>query len=302
MRVLFLNHKQSRCGVYSYGIRLYNIWKKSSENIITYQEVSSIEEYNNIIFDFDTIIYNYHCMTMGWLSSDNINNNIKSIGIWHEGPIDISFTRIIDVSTTIPRPIFENIPDSIENTNEEIINFLNYSNGDIPIIGSFGFGFNSKGFDKIITNVCNTFDNAIIKLIITISEFGDRDGSIAQQINDTCYNLITKSGIELKIINNYLSDNDILYFLNKNDINVFLYNEENNRGLSSVIDFAYSVDRPICISNSYMFRHIYSDNISIQNKSIKECIIDNIDYIKTFRKNNSHSISLNYIDKLLTEL
>jgi len=302
MRILFLNHKKSRCGIYSYGNRLWNIWKKSSENLFTYQEISSLDEYNNIILDYDIIIYNYHCMTMPWLTSYNINTNIKSIGIWHEGPINIPFNRVIDLSSGIPRPIFENIPDSIENTNQEIINFLNYSNDGVPIIGSFGFGFDSKGFDKIITNVCQTFDRAIIKLVITISEFGDIDGSIVKQINQTCYNLLTNPNIELKIINDYLSDNDILYFLNKNSINVFLYKEENNRGISSVIDFALSVNKPICISNSYMFRHIYSNNISINNKTIKECIEHNLDYINNFKQSNSYNCSIEFINRIIREL
>jgi len=302
MRVLFLNHKQSRCGIYSYGNRLWNIWKKSSENIIRYKEISSLEEYNNIIFEYDIIIYNYHCMTMPWLGSDNINTNVKNIGIWHEGPINIQFTRVIDVSNRIPRPIFENIPAMIENTNQEIINFLNYSKEEVPVIGSFGFGFDSKGFDKIITNVCQTFDKAIIKLVITVSEFGDADGSIVRRINQACCNLVTNPNIELKIINDYLSDNDILYFLNKNSINVFLYKEENNRGLSSVIDFAFSVHKPICISNSYMFRHIYSDNISINNKTIKECITDDLDYINNFKQSSSHNSSIEYINSIIREL
>jgi hypothetical protein len=302
MNVLFLNHKISRCGVYWYGIRLYNIWKKSINNIFHYQELDCVDEYNNIIKSYDVIIYNYHCMTMPWLNNQILKKNIKNIGIWHEGPINIFFNKIIDVSSTIPRPIFETIPVSIENTNNKIIEFLNYSKEEVPIIGSFGFGFDSKGFDKIITLVCNSFDKAIIKLIITISEFGDKDGSIVKRINETCYNLVTNPNIEVKIINEFLSDNDILYFLGKNDINVFLYNTENNRGLSSVIDFAFSVNRPVCISDSYMFRNIYSENIAINYKSIKDCIKNDLDYIYKFRELNSHKNSINCIEKILIEI
>ncbi len=46
----------------------------------------------------------------------------------------------------------------------------------------------------------------------------------------------------------------------------------NGRGLSSVIDYAISVKKPIGISNSNMFRHIYSDEICLYKNSIQYCI------------------------------
>jgi hypothetical protein len=298
--VLFLNHQQSLCGVYWYGFRLYNIWKKSNEVNFHYKEVSNIKDYSTINrADFDIIIYNYHHMTMSWLNSSVLIKNIKSIGIWHEGPNNVAFNHILDVSTKIPRPIYEDIPTNIESTDTDIIEFINYSNESIPIIGSFGFGFDSKGFDKIITKVCNEFDKAIIKLIITTSKFGDIDGSIARKINERCNEFITNKNIELKIINTFLSDNDILYFLSKNTINMFLYDKGQDRGLSSVIDFAFSVNTPVCISNSHMFRHVYNDNISIEHNSISDCIHSDLKYIYNFREKNSYQNSINFINRIL---
>ena len=87
--------------------------------------------------------------------------NIKSIGIWHEGSNNIAFNHLLDVSIKISRPIYEDILTNIESTDTNIINFINYSNKAISIIGSFGF--DSKSFDKIITTVCTEFDKAIIK-------------------------------------------------------------------------------------------------------------------------------------------
>lgn len=301
MKVLFLNHSKSRCGVYWYGVRLCNIWKKNNDHVFEYKEINHVNEYNTILNTYDVIIYNYHIMTMPWLNIATIKPG-KSIGIWHEGHISVPFTKIIDVSTQIPRPIFETIPLSIEDNRKSIIDFLNYSKENIPIIGSFGFGFDSKGFDKIIRSVCNTFDKAIIKLVITISEFGDIDGSIVRRLNENCKSLVTNPNVELKIINDFISDNDILYFLNKNSINVFLYNEELNRGLSSVIDFAFSVNRPVCISNSFMFRNIYSEEISINHKNILDCMKNNLEYILRFRENNSHKKSVNFINSILYDI
>ena len=43
--ILFLNHKIKHCGVYQYGVRLYQIIQKSKNIIIVYKEVDSFEEY-----------------------------------------------------------------------------------------------------------------------------------------------------------------------------------------------------------------------------------------------------------------
>ena len=71
MRILFINHKKSQCGVYNYGKRLFDIWKKSLAIDFDYIEIDSLEEYNNIEFsDYNYIVYNYHsflaCLEKKW--------------------------------------------------------------------------------------------------------------------------------------------------------------------------------------------------------------------------------------------
>ena len=44
------------------------------------------------------------------------------------------------------------------------------------------------------------------------------------------------------------------------------------RSASSVIDYAVSIKTPFGISDSYMFRHIYSDRICLYKNTIQECI------------------------------
>ena len=48
------------------------------------------------------------------------------------------------------------------------------------------------------------------------------------------------------------------------------------RGISSTIDYAISVNVPIGISDSYMFRNIYSDSICLYKNSIADCLKTNI--------------------------
>jgi hypothetical protein len=296
---LFLNHKKSQCGVYNYGIRLYNIWKKSTNIICNYKEIDNLYEYNTINFNsYKVIFYNFHSSTMTWLNSDNISKINTNIGILHESSTDI-FNYTIDAST-IPRPIFETIPLHIKTPDTNILNFINYGlDLNIPIIGSFGFGFTNKGFDKIVQHVNDEYDEAIIKIVMPFAHFGDISGDIAKYVTNLCNIVNRKPSIKILIIHDFLDDDDILYFLSKNTINLFLYDTMIGRGISSTIDFAMSVDTPIGISDSYMFRHIYNESICIYKKSIKECISNNKEYINKFRNINSHINNIKFFESIV---
>ena len=283
-KILFINHKKSQCGVYNYGKRLCTIWKNSLYLEFDYIEINSLEEYNDIIFsNYNYIVYNYHILTMQWLTNDTITKITKNVGILHECTSDL-FDCLLDTASDIPRPLFNEIPNKIKSNNETIINFLEYGKEDnIPIIGSFGFGFINKGFDKIVKYVCEEFDNAIIKFVIPYSTFGDPLGDQAQYISNVCYQINNKPNIKIRIIHEFLDDEDILYFLNNSTINLFLYDHMYGRGISSVIDFALSVNKPIGISNSYMFRHIYDDSICIYKQSITHCIHNSLFHLQQFK-------------------
>ena len=56
VNILFLNHKKKQCGVYQYGIRIYDIIKKTNDINYIYQELDSFEEYNNIISNINNTL------------------------------------------------------------------------------------------------------------------------------------------------------------------------------------------------------------------------------------------------------
>lgn len=307
MNILFLNSKIQQCGVYQYGKRVYDILRNCKNKNYIYKEIDNLNEYNLMQenYDIHCIIYNYHQLTMAWLNENNIQKVHKNIGIVHESPenlfdIILSIDPTINESPnkfTIPRPIFENINDLLQNYEASTItihNFINkYNDVNIPIIGSFGFGCDHKGFDKIINMVNEQYDNAIIKLVISKAYFDPNPNTLLNMM-EKCNNITRKPGIELMISNDFFSNSDLLYFLRSNTINIFLYDEMNGRGISSTIDYAISVDKPIGISNSYMFRNIYSDNICLYKTSIADCIT-NYEYIKIFKDIYSNK---NLIEKI----
>ena len=315
MNVLFLNHKVENCGVYQYGKRVNEILQKNMQIKYIYKEIDSYQEYCNILQDnagIMAIIYNYHVSTMTWLNSSNIQRVVKNIGIPHESP-DNLFDIVCNIDPnaperanvfSLPRPIYENIEEivNVTTSNETIDNFINkYTDINIPIFGSFGFGFDNKGFDKIIKIINEQYDTAIIKFVIPIAHF-DPDPNRINRMRDICIHANSKPGIILMISHDFFSNTDILKFLKSNTMNIFLYDTMYGRGISSTIDYAISVKKPLGISDSYMFRHIYSDEICLYKNSINDCMIKSTKYLAKFLDEYSHNNIINKFEQILNTI
>ena len=181
----------------------------------------------------------------------------------------------------IPRPIFENIEELLNSHVPSKLNvkeFIEYREENVPIFGSFGFGFNRKGFDKIIQLINNQYDNAIIKLVMPHAETCPSDENIINR----CIGNITKAGIKLMVTHDFFDENDILLFLQSNTMNIFMYETHQSAGVSSVIDYALSVKIPIAISDASWFRHIYSDEICVYKRSIKDILNTSRSYCEQY--------------------
>jgi hypothetical protein len=309
MKVLFLNSKKQRCGVYQYGKRLFDILNKSININYIYKELDSYDEYLTIISNdnYNTILYNYHPGVMGWLNEDNIQKNVKNIGTQHDLEENNIFDITLRLDTTleerpnrynIPRPIFENIEMLLENhviSSNNIYDFINYKDENVPIFGSFGFGFNRKGFDKIVKIINDNYDVAIIKLIISNAETQSSDSGVVER----CISNITKPDIKLLITHEFFDEKDLLSFLSSNTMNIFMYESHPCAGVSSVLDYALSVQTPIAISDASWFRHIYSDEICVYKRNIKDILNVSKEYCKLFLDIFSNERLRNKIESII---
>lgn len=269
--LLFINSVEKQCGVYQYGLRLFN--QLSRKDIFEYAEIGSQNDLINRLNTkkYDACILNYHSALFGWW-----NQPIKTFYIYHEGGLQIDPKYVLNTDPNcsmglgIPRPIYQGTITTIKN--------------DGLTFGSFGFGFENKGFERIITTVQHQYDNATIKLLIPFAHFGDEHGEQSRRIADKCKSLITKPGIKLEINHNFLSNEELINFLASNDMNIFLYDYMPGRGCSSVVDYALAANKPLAISNSLMFRHIYSDEICAYKRPIKDILADGNKHILPFLK------------------
>jgi hypothetical protein len=300
--VLFFNHKVEKCGVYQYGRRVYDILVKTQEIEYIYKEIDGYSEYVQTLSSFtsvDVIIYNYHDSTMGWLNGSTIQKKVKNIGISHESQeymfdIKINIDPTIPETPleryTIPRPIYENIEEIVatpiaESTRKEFIE--KYQDANLPIIGSFGFGFEDKQFWRLIEMINNQYDEAIIKFLIPMAHFGGSMAAINEMVQG-CYSVPRKPGIQLMITHEFFTNTELLQFLHSNTMNIFLYKLCNDRSISSTIDYALSARKPLGISDSHMFRHIYSDAICVYKRGIPDILQDSLETCRPFLEKYSN--------------
>jgi SAM-dependent methyltransferase len=268
-RVLLISHKEHQCGVYQYGRSIADALVNSKAISFLYTECSESDEYYSIVEKFNpsAIIYNYHPSTLPWLTKKVLRKiKVPHIDIIHEVTqevADAADDSFFDYHIA-PDPTLLNKNPLVFKTGRLVLGYKNqYELPKIPIIGSFGFGTAGKGFQKLISRIQDEFDQAIIRLHIPFAAFGDSDGRSAHSIAAQCKELIVKPGIELQLSHEFLSQNQLLDFLAQNSLNAFFYDEIKGRGISSVIDFALAVQRPIAITNSSMFRHIISTSPTI---------------------------------------
>lgn len=297
--ILFVNSSQPQCGVHQFGKRTYNIIKHSSKYSFPY--ITDLSQYKPTydVYQPEAVIFNYHPSTIDWVNTEFLASiNIPKIALYHEVPITgfdyyihLDPTRFEDEKNfTTGRPLFE-----YNNT---------FPVPEIPTIGSFGFGFDNKGWDKIIQKVNEEFDEAIIRFHIPYAHFGDSDGVNARRIANQLREHNRKENIRIEITHHFMSDEDLLDFLAQNTINCFFFDNMYGRGISSSTDYALSVERPIAITGqSWMFRHIRNNfpTICIEYAPLR-WIMENGDVLQNYRKLWSNENLIQDYERILDEI
>lgn len=293
--VLFINHNEPRCGVFQFGdIIGHALVTEGKEVNWLYSPIMTVEEYWEVmnLHKPDAVIFNYHPATSSLASEVVYNTNAVTFGIVHEPSwfksdeflrdfdhLIVSGMNYQDVQKEawglFPEKalIYTNrtIPDNGLNNNE--YPDLPLPELKIPTIGSFGFGFGGKGYERIIDQVQKEYDEANIRLLIPYARFGDEFGLNAIASADECWERLEKPGIKLTISHEFLDRVSLIRWLEGNTINCFFYDEYPGRGISSAVDFALAAKRPIALTYSEMFKHIKTDpSIRIEDASLKEIV------------------------------
>jgi hypothetical protein len=162
-------------------------------------------------------------------------------------------------------------------------------------IGSFGFGFASKQYESLCACIRDNFHRTTfpveLRLHLTHSHFCENSRDI-ETIKFVANRILNNPNITLNITTNFISDDELLEFLAGNDLNIFFYQKyPSYNGISSSIDYALSVKRPIAICRSNMFSHIWNTTPSIcaEDSSLKEIINNGFSPLEHYYNQWSHS-------------
>jgi hypothetical protein len=105
--------------------------------------------------------------------------------------------------------------------------------------------------------------------------------------------------VTLNFIVKHLSNHELVKFLNYNDINIFIYPSYDSMGVSASIDKALSAKKPIGVNNSNFFKHIISDEISLEKTSIKKIIANGTQPLQKFYDRWNPAELINQYETLL---
>lgn len=298
---LFVTHKPKRCGVYEFGKQVFQALSHSTKYQFVLAECGSLSELLSSIEVHrpDVIIYNYHPSTMRWVytrtakgvhRNNIVGINILQLGIIHEVTQEVADTATAYRNTWILGRSKKNLNSPFDfyiapDPTLLLRNPLVFKTGRLvpeynapllPLptvftIGSFGIATSEKSFERIVQKVQEEFDEAVIRLNMPSSDFGDKNGASARAVAEQCRKIIYKKGIQLKVSYEYMKTEQLLSFLAGNSMNVFMRKETGGRGLSSAIDHALAVKRPVAVNRCSMFRHILSvrPSVCVDDSSLK---------------------------------
>jgi hypothetical protein len=260
--ILIVSHKQALCGVYEFGRSVADALRGSRKFHFVFAECAGPEDFHAAVAAHSpaAIIYNFHVTTLPWLKRAEIaRHDVPHVGLIHEVTQQLADeldTQLFDFAIA-PDPTLLLRNPMVFKTGRLVPRYENRQvPPTVPRVGSFGFGTPGKGFESLVARVQDEFDEAVIALNIPFATFADPDGVSARAIAERCRRAITKPGIKLEIDHKYLSNAEVLEFLARNSINAFMYTVQGGRGVSSVLDAALAVGRPIAVTNSSMFRHV----------------------------------------------
>jgi hypothetical protein len=289
--ILYVSNKPSNCGVYQFGKNIGDALKKSQEYNYIYIEIDNNNELTKKIAQHNpsVIIFNYTKDTMPWLKTCLIQGPI--IGTIHEITQKIADTAInnqFDFNIAPDPTLILKNPLLYKTGRLRIENNITVISNQIPIIGSYGLATENKKFLKIVEIVCAEFENAIIRFNIPPTKYIYESNSLINRVVDEC-NQYVKShpGIKVEFSNKYFSNQELLQFLAANSLNVFLYEDLWERGISSALDYALSVKVPIALSSTTnMFRHVAPTGLEhyvLNNGTKLQTIIDKgVDSLEQF--------------------
>jgi len=277
--ILFCNTTAPQCGVYQYGMHLATGLTASSKFNVVYFEPKDEGQMCEILRQHNAcaVFYNWHPDQGGWMRGAPFKGlNAKQFLIYHDWDAQAEKWDAVLISDptmsdhdkwySIPRPLPVWTPTPAAPINHEC-----------PTLGVHGFGGASA--DWLVTRAMDEYDNAVVRLHLPWAHYGDNAGVEARKMADLCRQHVRKKpSIELQISHHWMSVPRLLAWLSLNDMNVYLRDPAPEwPGVSSALDSALAVRRPLAVNKCKGFRHVHgcTPSICLEHRSLKAILATN---------------------------
>ena len=288
--VLMISQKERMCGIYQYGRNITNTLRKSKKYNFMFCECGNATDLYEAVKFYSpiAIIYNYYHPTMPWIKQSVTRKyKVPQLAIIHEfvqKDADKTTNRLFDYSLYQDPDLIVRNP-YVFRTKQLLYPYTNTTPlPEIPTIGSFGFGFPDKGFEKLVATVQDEFDIANIRLHIPFNDVVDPYGINASKVVERCFKIVKKPGISLAVTHDFWTEPQLLDFLAGNTINCFFTDVNKVLGISGATHHALAVHRPIAITKCQMYRDILNTtpSICIEDLTLKEIITNGTKPLERF--------------------
>lgn len=283
---IFINTTKANCSIYESGRMIYKSLLLSDRYELDYLEVNESNRYVPNTYDFYT--FNYHHTTMGWLDTKSVHllPGLKVafvLEVSPNNPFILCNDKDFDAYCVLDPTM--NIADkrayAFSRPLEVPVKMTSYSDSErlepsVPMIGSFGFATQGKGFELVVDAVNKEFDKAIVRINIPMGTYCDNaywnlyKQNYADYLADLCKKT-AKKDIQVVVTHDYMSKEELIEWCGQNTLNCFLYNR-NIPGLAATTDQAISCGRPLAVSKNDTFRHIIRYIKPYPYRTLKESI------------------------------
>lgn len=276
LKGLFVNCVEAKDSIFESGKMAFQCLFDSERYALDYVEID--EENHTISGAYDFYLFNYHMVTMAWLDTKAIENALPGVKMTivlevapddpfvYCSPDDFDAYLVLDPTLNSRRKNIYAFPRPLE----AVENLAPYAPKDVPVIGSFGFATEGKGFDHLIDAVNKEFERAVVRINIPYASYADASRDRAKQLARMCEER-AKDGIEVIVTHDFMSKRDLIEWCGQNTLNCFLY-DRNMPGLAATTDQAISSGRPLIISKNDTFRHIETFIKPYPQQTLKEAI------------------------------
>ena len=271
MNLFFINPSKQRCGVYQFGKQAFAAIQELG--FAYTEDLNSLPR--NAVY-----LFNWHPGTnLGILNPQSLQwLGGVSMGILHDPYHDPPFFTVkLRLDPTFEdRPPHYGLPRILEE-----FTFENRA-PDRVTVGSWGFGLGHKNYQRVITLVESQLKGALIHLHLPYSDWCDAQGIGAHTIADECKRLARFN--EVQVSHEYLDFADFVRWAGGHSVNIFTCAENIVAGISSCTDIALMAKRPIGVSKSMMYKHIYSERTCLERNTLLSLIGADQTHLDAYRQ------------------